>query len=70
MNIIWSGIIVQFLMPLLIEMSTMLLDMMSMHDVQYFIPHLLSIARCFTNHSHHLSQKISRAEELLLSLLL
>jgi hypothetical protein len=48
-NVLWSRIVVQLLMPLLVEMTSLLRYLMSMHDMQNLIPDLLTVTGAFTN---------------------
>lgn len=62
-HVIRGGIVVEFLMPLLIEVSGRLLDVVSVHDVQNFISHLLAIAGTFPDETEHGSVKILGRKE-------
>ena len=64
-NVIWSRIVVQLLMPLLVEVARPLTNVMSMHDVENLITDALSVSRTFAYHTHNLADQVGRAEDLL-----
>ena len=57
-NVIRGGVVVEFLMPLFIEVSRRLLDVISMHDVKNLISDLLAIAGTFPDEAKHGSVEI------------
>ena len=58
-DVIRSSVVVELLMPLLIEMTGTLRNVMAMHDVQDLISHALAVARAFTDKAHDLAKKVS-----------
>ena len=52
-------------MPLLVEVTGALRDVMAVHDVQDLITDALSIARPLAYHAHDLAEQVSTAQDLL-----
>lgn len=53
----------QLLMPFLVEMTSCLLDIVSVHDMKNLISYSLSIAGALSNECEHGSQKVLRRKE-------
>lgn len=57
-NIVGCRVVVELLVPLLIEVACSLRNVMTVHDVQDLVSHSLAVARAFANQSKHLTQDV------------
>src|SRR5208337_3760408 len=57
-DVIRSGVVVEFLMPFLHEMSRQLFDVMTMHDIQYLVADPLRVLPC-AERCHYQADKLT-----------
>lgn len=55
-DVVGSRIVVQLLVPLLIEVPRALRDVMSVHDVEDFVSNTLAISCALTHHAYNLAK--------------
>ena len=65
-DVIRSRVVVQLLMPLLIEMALRLRNTVSVHDMEDLVSHLLSVSRTLSNEANHRSENVSGGQETII----
>ena len=52
-NVVWRSVVVQLLMPLLVELALDLRNAVPMHDVEDLVSDLLAVARAFADEADY-----------------